>query len=249
MIGIIIQARTGSTRLPNKMILPFFNEYGIFEIILKKLHTEIQNIPIILATTTSINDNILVSIAEKYKTLIYRGSEIDVLDRFIKAAQKFNIDKIIRVCADNPFIDTTSLKFQIEQFSRTSCDYWCYSLKDNTPTIITHYGFWGEGVCLNTLCEISDKTNDLIFREHVTNYIYNTKNDFIIWREYISEFIENYRDIRLTIDTINDFKLASSIYNKLSRKGHFNINDIINFIKENPKILDDMKIAISSNKK
>lgn len=101
---IIIQARTGSTRLPQKMILPFYESEGIFSLILKRLTSIIDKNNIILATSTNENNDVLTDIAKEYGVNYFRGSENDVLQRFIDAANEFNAKKIIRVCADNPFL-------------------------------------------------------------------------------------------------------------------------------------------------
>ena len=63
---IIIQARTGSTRLPQKMILPFYENEGIFSLLLKKLTITFDKNDIILATSVNENNDVLVEIAERY---------------------------------------------------------------------------------------------------------------------------------------------------------------------------------------
>ncbi len=113
--GIIIQARTGSTRLPNKMILPFYNGKGILQILLERIKKKYNNqYTIILATTTNKNDEKIAEIGEKTGVEIYRGSENDVLKRFINAALSYNIFGIIRVCADNPLLDVNHIENLIQ---------------------------------------------------------------------------------------------------------------------------------------
>ena len=150
-LGIIIQARTGSTRLPNKMILPFYEGKGILETILMRLKNGKLDVPIVLATTTQPSDDILEEIGKRQNVFVFRGSSENVLDRFINATESHKFSKIIRICADNPFLDIEALKFQINSFEKSNVDYWCYSLSDQTPSIKTHYGFWTEGVKLETI--------------------------------------------------------------------------------------------------
>ena len=123
---IIIQARTGSTRLPRKMILPFYENEGIFSLLLKKLTSAFDKNDIILATSVNENNDVLVEIAEKYGINYFRGSENDVLQRFIDAAKEFNAENIIRVCADNPFLDIFYIELLIEKFEKFNCDYLSY---------------------------------------------------------------------------------------------------------------------------
>ncbi len=245
--GIIIQARTGSTRLPNKMLLPFYDNKGIFEIILKRLKESSISIPIVIATTNKESDDRLVQIAIDYGFDYYRGDEEDVLNRFIKAAELFKFDNIIRLCADNPFIDMDALKYQINNFDN-SIDYWCYCNSEFKPTIKTSYGFWAEMVTLAALKRITLYTEDFFYKEHVTNYIYTHSDKFKIHFEKIDSNIEKVFDMRLTVDTQNDFELLKEIYETLvSKEIPFSPIEISNTVKECPQWLEIMKGETQKN--
>jgi spore coat polysaccharide biosynthesis protein SpsF len=247
-IGIIIQARTGSTRLPEKMLLPFYNKKGILENLLLRIREHLFNVPVLVATTTNKNDDTIEQIAKNNGISVYRGSEDDVLDRFIKAAEFLKIEKIIRICADNPFLDINALKIQIADFLEQDVDYWYYAKRDNTPTIKTHYGFWTEGVTLTTLKKIDSLTKEKLFHEHVTNYIYTYPDCFKLHAQLIPIEIEKETNIRLTIDTKEDFELAKSIYSLLIKnQTEFNPELIVSFIKSNKDWLILMENEINKN--
>jgi spore coat polysaccharide biosynthesis protein SpsF (cytidylyltransferase family) len=246
-IGIIIQARTGSTRLPNKMILPFWHDKGILEVIIERLIGADFGLPIILATTTNSNDDIIEQIGSRFSIKVYRGNELNVLNRFVCAAETFNIQKIIRICADNPFIDINSIRILISEFIKNDVDYWCYSTSKCIPTIKTHYGFWPEGVSYAALKKIVELSSDIMFQEHVTNYIYTNPNGFKIHLEPISMKIENEKEIRLTIDTLQDFNIVSEIYRQFSSV--LNIEELVDLIKENSYWMLNMKNEIINNQK
>jgi spore coat polysaccharide biosynthesis protein SpsF (cytidylyltransferase family) len=249
-LGIIIQARTGSKRLPAKMMLDFYKGKGILELLLERLLSADLGIPIILATTESNSDDIIYKLASKMGVQSYRGSEDDVLQRFIDTAENYNLNGIIRICADNPFLDINDLKKMIKNFSETKVDYWCYYQKDLKPTILTHFGFWAEATTLNTLKRISAVTNDKIAHEHVTYYIYTHPKEFKIHYQPISEKINDNTNIRLTIDTAGDFKIAQSIFSKLITKQlSFASEDIIDFITINSLWTESMKLEIEENEK
>jgi spore coat polysaccharide biosynthesis protein SpsF len=249
MLGIIIQARTGSTRLPRKMLLPFHKGKSILELLIDRIQLADLHVPIILATTTNNIDNELISIVENKGIYIFRGSENDVLSRFISAAQEYSIDKIIRICADNPFLDIIDLNKQIQDFRNSSYDYWCYSLESGTPSIITHYGFWGEGVTLSALKIIAESTNDTKFHEHVTNFIYTNEKLFSLYKKQIPKGIERVK-LRLTIDTIIDFEIASQIYSKMVER-NFSITsmEVFKYVVSNQVWVNMMSEEIKSNKK
>ena len=123
MLGIIIQARLGSTRLPGKVTLPFYNGKGILELIIDNLSSNFKNTPIIIATTNRQNDDEIFKLANDKNIKCFRGSENNVLDRFIHAAEYFGLTEIIRVCSDNPFLNISSLKFLINNFNKSEYDY------------------------------------------------------------------------------------------------------------------------------
>lgn len=249
-IGIIIQARTGSSRLPQKMVLPFYNQLGILETLLMRITNSQNKIPIVLATTINTNDDIIEEIGLRNNIKVFRGSEENVLDRFISAATKYKIEKIIRICADNPFLDMGALNYQISSFKKSNVDYWCYSLSDGTPTIKTHYGFWTEGVTLRALKQVASSTKSKLFLEHVTNFLYENTADFPIHKEIIRNEIEIEKQIRLTIDTEKDFVVAKEIYYQaLGNNLNFNVLDLINFIRQNNGWKESMKNEIISNLK
>lgn len=250
--GIIIQARLGSKRLPNKMILPFYEDQGIFEILLKRLIEAFdrKKIPIILATTTNSLDDELERIAVNNGVSVIRGSENDVLDRFIKAATAYNISNIIRVCADNPFLDITQLQMLIEKSERKKTDYYSFATSNTKPTILTSYGFWAESVSIDALKRVASTTNEKLYREHVTNYVYKHPDQFHIEYEFIDPKLEEHKDIRLTVDTRADFDLVKKIYRILKeKKVDFKAETIANLVASEPKWKEIMKIEISANKK
>ncbi len=247
---IIIQARTGSTRLPRKMILPFYENEGIFSLLLKKLTSAFDKNDIILATSTNPNNDILVEIAERYEVNYYRGSENDVLQRFIDAAKEFNAENIIRVCADNPFLDVFYIELLVEKFEKFNCDYLSYITSDGTPSIKTHYGFWAEAVKLSALEKVRELTNENLYHEHVTNFIYANRDIFDVNFFEIIPQIDKHKDIRLTIDTQVDFDIQKEIFNKLNNNiPNFTSLNVIDFLEDNPHYLDIMRNEILKNQK
>ena len=249
-VKVIIQARTGSTRLPQKMILPFYEENGIFSLILKRLTSAINKEDIILATSTNVNNDVLENIAKNNGVNCFRGSENDVLQRFIDAANEFNAKKIIRVCADNPFLDLEFLNFLLDNFKKSDYDYMSFMTSNGTPTIKTHYGFWAEAVTLNALKKVKSMTDENLYHEHVTNFIYANPNDFNIKFFNIPEEIDSHDDIRLTIDTKIDFYTQKEIFNIIYKKNpSFNSSDVVAFLNENQKYMKIMRDEILKNQK
>jgi len=74
-IGFIIQARLGSTRLPSKLTIPFWNDSSIFDLLIEKLKSNFSDIPLILATSTNQENDVLEKIALDRGLLVFRGDE------------------------------------------------------------------------------------------------------------------------------------------------------------------------------
>lgn len=246
MTSFIIQARLGSTRLPNKVLLPFFNEKNIITIIIEKLK-RIPNSDIIMATTSCERDQPLVDIANKLNIKSFCGSENDVLKRFIDAAHHFDAKRIVRICSDNPFLDLESMKALVEASEKSECDYISFKV-NGKPSIKTHFGFWAEYVTLEALEKVQATTNEALYHEHVTNFIYSHPNDYKIEWLNVPEALQGREDIRLTIDTQQDFIDAQDIYRHFGNEDT-TIEKIINFVDENPYLLTKMKGEISQNSK
>jgi spore coat polysaccharide biosynthesis protein SpsF (cytidylyltransferase family) len=250
MIGIIIQARLGSTRLPRKMTLPFYESKGIFEIQLTRLIDAKINIPIVLSTTCNQEDDELIEIVKKYNIKFYRGSQENVLDRFIKTAETFQFDKIIRICADNPFIDMNNLSNQIINFKNSDFDYLSFSISNNLPTILSHCGFWGEAVKLSALKVIANSTCELTYLEHVTKFIYKNPDQFKIQYIKVNNTDINFNKIRLTVDDQIDYEITKEVYFNLKSKNvSISISNVTRFIKNRPDLLIIMNKQILNNVK
>lgn len=246
-LGIIIQARTGSTRMPNKIVQAFYQNYSILEIQIERLKE--LGVKIIVATTDNANDDIIEELSDKQKVSVFRGPEEDVLKRFIQAAEKFKLSHIVRVCSDNPFIDTGLLDELLEDRKYLNMDYLSYSV-NGVPAIKTHYGFFSEVVALQALRKIEQQTAEKLYREHVTNYIYINPEIFKIEFREVSVEISQHRNIRLTIDTFEDFTLARTIYAQLIKQTKGNdVTSLLNLIKNNPQWEVSMVEQIDKNTK
>lgn len=240
---IIIQARTGSTRMPKKVTLPFFGEKSIIDILLEKLLK--TGLPIVLATTNNPADDPLVQMAKNYPINIFRGSEDNVLQRFIDAATEFGVKNIIRVCADNPFLDIDSILVLTTEFAQTPSDYLSFQFSSNRPSIKTHFGFYTEITTLGTLQKAASLTSEKLYIEHVTNFIYGHPQHFDVRFLNAPEVIFNRRDIRLTLDTPADFKLQQEIYAEMiTQNPNFGIREVVAFLDQHPEMLQQMKLEI-----
>lgn len=237
------------------MLMPFHKGKGILEILLERIKSAFPTgfDQIIVATTTGTGDDRIIDICDKLNVKWHRGSEEDVLARFIDTATKYDADKIIRICADNVFLDVRLLHDLFHEISGSDIDYMSYCTSDGKPSIKTHYGLWAEATTTETLKKIRSLTDEKQYHEHVTNYIYTHPDRFSIRLKQIEETIpgiEQMHNLRLTIDTDTDFDISKEIYHDLMSTNHtIDSLDIIRYVKSRPHLMDKMKTIIEQNSK
>jgi len=121
-IVAIVQARLGSTRLPNKVLAPI-GDVPLIEYLLGRLSKSQRVTEIVLATSTGqINDQ-LTDVVENLGYHVFRGSENDVLQRYVDAARATNADVVIRITGDCPFVDPQLIDDMLEDFFASNVDY------------------------------------------------------------------------------------------------------------------------------
>lgn len=251
--AVIIQARTGSTRLPSKMALPFDGVRTVLEVILDRIRNALEGTgaEITVATTTDSRDDIIERITLAAGLKVFRGSESDVLARFIGAAEESGADKVIRICADNVFLDGERLRFLYRTLDTDEeYDYISFMKSDGTPSIRTHYGFWAEGVSLDALKRVRAMTDEPLYHEHVTNFIYATPDTFSCCFHLIDPEVERHADLRLTMDTHDDYMLQREIYAALGGdEDRLTPASIIAYLDSRPELYDTMRRNIQDNSK
>lgn len=251
MLSFIVQARVGSSRLPNKILLPFYNGKSIFEMLLEKLKSFSDEVECVVATSADEKNDAIELICKENNVKCFRGSENDVLQRFIDAANYVGSDKIIRVCSDNPFLDVESIKLMIReiQLHGDEFDYISFNV-NGTPSIKTHFGFWTEYVSLSTLDKVKEMTDLTLYHEHVTNFIYANPDIFKIKWLDVPSVLLNREHIRLTIDTATDFETAQSVYAELmERESCLTIEKIVEHLDAHGEYYLSMQDEIKRNSK
>ena len=219
----IIQARTGSTRLPNKIFLKLANA-SLLSHVVDRLRPSKEIDQIVIATTTSLKDNSIEEWCLNNSLDYFRGSENNVLDRYYQTAKKFNADIIIRVTADDPFKDYRLIDQAVKIIKDKNYDFVC----NNNPVSFPE-GLDVEVLSIDALTKSFFNSTSNFEKEHVTQYIYRNINSF---KTFNIKNIKNLSFHRWTIDTEDDYLFAIEIYNNL-----YDINNI--FLSEDIyKLLD-----------
>lgn len=247
--GILIQARTGSTRLPAKILIPFYGELRIIDLMVMNIQQTCPDIPVILATTDRSQDDVLEVFAAEKNILCYRGSEDDVLQRFIGAAETFGIDRLIRVCSDNPFLRPDSFMQLFAEHDVTPADYIAFGFSDGRPTIKSHLGLYAELTTLDALKKVASLTDEKLYREHVTIYLYTHPETFSIRLLDIPDKLEKRTSLRFTLDTMEDFTLLQQLYAEFVETTDKSLPALLQLIDKHPECEVRMKENIKNNEK
>ena len=165
----IIQARTGSTRLPGKILmkLPFEGELTVLDHVILRLKKCRNLDEIIVATTTDPLDDKVIEVAEKQKVKHFRGSIEDVLSRYYLAAKDNEVDVIVRITSDCPCIAPEVVDAVVEKHVNDKADYTSNILTRTYPR-----GMDTEVLSFEALGKAYANVKNTFETEHVTPYIY-----------------------------------------------------------------------------
>jgi len=227
MICCIIQARTGSARLPKKVIQKIDNNLTVLDYVIGQVKYSQKIEKIIVATTDLIEDDLICKYANLQKIECFRGSSEDVLDRFYQCAKKYSAKTIVRITADNPLIDPNIIDKIINEYNK--CDFITNTLERTFPygTEVEVFSF----VSLKKAWENAKKPSE---REHVTPFIRNPKNKFVLKNIKNQKNISNFR---YTVDKLEDLQLVKEIIKNISTRPIF-LQDIIKLNKDKPEIFE-----------
>lgn len=217
-----------SSRLPGKVMKDVLGK-PLLEYQLERLKKSSLANEIVIATTTNAEDDVIVAFCEKQQVEFYRGSELDVLERYYFAAKKHVADIVVRVTSDCPLIDPQVID-QVIQFYLDHCDEFDYvsnSLVRSFPR-----GMDTEVFSMKLLEEAFLQAKVPYEREHVTPYLYLNPAKYRVGQVTSSADNSHYR---WTVDTVEDFELIrrmlSAIYPK---QPDFSLDDLLGLLTQHP---------------
>lgn len=203
-VAVVIQARTNSSRLPGKVLLPIAS-YPIA--VLAALRASNTGLNTLVVTSDEETDNTLCEILSSYNVRYFRGSLEQPLKRFCDALKDADDDTIVvRLTADNVCPDGSLIEDVVKDFVENKCDYIvCNGIDSGLP-----YGMSLEVTFLKHLREANDNAIDNFDREHVTPYV-RRKYGVVAFDKYQSLCLGH---LNCTIDNLSEYLQVSSLFNK-----------------------------------
>lgn len=200
-IRVVLQARTNSNRLPAKILLPIFHETPLFAAVFERASN--CGHYVVLATTISPSDDILVSKAKGYGIPVIRGPVSDVLARYVLATSDLEPDDLcIRLTCDNVLPDGNFINAIYSEWLEQQPAYMQSSQ-------LLPYGMSCELIKVSALRKAAKTAKEDYDREHVTPWI---KNNLKTQLSILSHGGINYSNIRCTIDTLEDYLAVASFF-------------------------------------
>ena len=224
----IVQARMGSSRLPNKVFLPLEGKPVLEHVIDRLRLCKLLN-GIVVATSAELNDDSVARWCEEKEVNIFRGSLNDVLDRYYGAASKIKADVIVRITADCPAIDPNIVDEVVTGF--LAGEYDAYGLSGEFPDGLDCQVFSFSAI--EKAWREATLTSD---REHVGPYIEKTRPE--LFKQGGLRKFNGLAHHRWTLDEPCDYEFLQKVFAKLYKKERvFFAEDILALMEEEPDLM------------
>lgn len=207
----VSQARTGSTRLPNK-VLKEINGKSLLEIHIDRILRSKKINKLIIATTKNKSDDIIEQICSNMKITCFRGDENNVLDRFYQAVKHESAEYIVRLTSDCPLIDAELIDKVVDHATMNKLDYCSNILLETFPD-----GEDIEVISYKSLEAAWMEADKNYQKEHVTPFI-RENSTFMGGKRFSSDNVSSEKDygkVRLTVDEQKDLEVMGLLISKL----------------------------------
>ena len=226
---VIVQARMASTRLPGKVLMDLAGR-PLLERELERLQRCKRADELVLAVTTNSDDDRLVALADRLGVRWFRGSEHDVLARYLGAAREASADLVVRVTSDCPLIDPGETDAVIGALEAQRADYASNILERTLPRGLDTEALWRDAL------ERTDRlATSRPAREHVTWFCHTERPD--LYELHSVRSSHDAADLRWTVDTEEDLDVVRRLYAELGlADAPVPVADVIAYVRAHPEL-------------
>ena len=224
----ILQARTSSTRLPGKVLMPLMGRPMLVRQIERLKHAQ-TIAKLIVATSRRPEDDAIAAVCGEIGIDCFRGRLNDVLDRYYQAALQYEARHVMRLTGDCPLIDPAIVDAVARLYFTSGCDYVSNCRPPTLPD-----GLDTEVFSFEALYTAWQESTDPFEREHVVPFIIRHPERF---SKANFRFARDYSYMRWTVDEADDFEFVQGVYEALyARKPLFDLTDVIRLLEANPEM-------------
>jgi len=232
-IVTVIQTRTGSSRLPDKVLMPILGKPLFVRQVERVMASKLCG-KVVVATTIDRHDDIIEEICQKEGIACFRGDAHDLLDRHYQVAKQYKANVVIKIPSDCPLIDPAVIDrvigFYLDRYP--ACDY-----VSNLHPATYPDGNDVEVMSIGTLQEAWGNATEVFEREHTTPYIWERPERFNIANVLMETGEDHSMTHRWTIDYNEDYQFIKAVYEELYPVNPlFSLQDILALLNERPVI-------------
>jgi spore coat polysaccharide biosynthesis protein SpsF len=230
-IVTVVQARRGSSRLPDKVLKPILGVPVLLRM-LERVKSSTLHGRLVVATTQEEPDREIVTLCGQNNIHCYTGSAYDLLDRHYQVGLIYHADSVVKIPSDCPLIDPKIIDDVLQYYISNSNDF------DYVSNL--HPTTWPDGndveiISMKALTKAWNEAKKDLEREHTTPYIWENPDKFkigsVVWNKDYST------SHRWTLDYPEDFELIKRIYEELyPTNPHFGLQDILDLLDQKPEI-------------
>jgi len=229
MIIGIIQARMGSSRLPDKVLTEIFGKNSLLWIYERLLLSKKLD-KVVVATSLNPKDDAIETFCLNYGISLFRGSEEDLLDRLYKTCEHFGADHFLRITGDCPLVDPKVVDQLIDYyFSQGDLDYASNNLEASYP-----HGLDAEIFRVSTFKKVWEEVKNTDLRALAGAYIYMNPDKFKLGS---IKYPRNLSSIRVTLDYSEDLELIRKVFSHFNHK-MFYLSDLEELYQKNPILFE-----------
>jgi spore coat polysaccharide biosynthesis protein SpsF len=230
-IAAIVQARMGSSRLPGKVLLPLADDHAL-GLVIRRLQSVARLDDVVVATSTSVSDDVIADAARARNVRVVRGSEHDVLARYAAAVAQTRADIIVRITADCPLLDPTLVAEMILGYGacQSPVDYYSNTIERTYPR-----GLDVEIVPGATLLLADREARADFEREHVMPFIWQRPERFRIVQHHEHGGCDRSA-MRWTLDTQEDYTFLRTVFERLGDAGSHDRESVMALLAREPAI-------------
>jgi spore coat polysaccharide biosynthesis protein SpsF len=235
MSGVVtvVQARTGSTRLPGKVLLPLSDAPALLRLV-ERVRTARFSGTVVVATTTLAEDDVIETLCRAHDVPVFRGHPTDLLDRHVRAARAFGAEHVVKIPSDCPLIDPAAID-RVVGFFLADEESWDYASN-------LHPATWPDGndVEIMPLAALETAWREAVRacdREHTTPFLWDHPERFRVGNVLWEAELDLSATHRFTLDYAEDHAFLSEVYAALYPvKPHFTLRDVLELLAERPAL-------------